>query len=226
MNYSAKFENLFSEWKQDACFTAQAGSEHFAKDGIVCPEQWAKEEVKLLFLLKDTHGVCKDDDLLQYLHNTKGGNRATWRNTLRWASLLLDGKPFSGEFNSDDALNLYKRISVMNLKKTPGGGHTDKKALKIFVRDNREYIRREIELISPTHIICCGTWWQTVCYVFPECKIIREIESGINGKREHCEINAKTHAVNFYHPAQTRYSSETLQNEMLLIRKRLIQQTL
>lgn len=223
MNYPTEFETLFAAWKQDACFTKQTGNEYFAKDGIVCPEQWAKEKVKLLFLLNETHG--SSNDLLQYLYNTKGGEGATWHNVVRWANLLLDGEPFSGDFYTDDALNVCRRIAVMNLKKTPGAGRIDKKTFVPFVQENREYIRREIELISPALIVCGGNWRFVKKYIFSDCNFRSEIQSGIKGYWQHCEVHPGMVAVNFYHPAQTRYSIERLKNEVLLIRAKLVAQT-
>jgi hypothetical protein len=103
------------------------------------------------------------DDLRDHAkHFAIGKDRSnpTWRNLAYWSYGLLKGFPPFNQVRDDQmhpaALN---EIAVMNLKKTPGGSSAVQQEINEFARDasNQDFARREIRIIEPAVIICCGS---------------------------------------------------------------------
>jgi len=80
-----------------------------------------------------------------------------WRTLARWRYALLNGfaefDRIKKNYTSSAAL---LSVAIMNLKKTPGGSKAQSKKIGEFAKRNRDYVIREIELISPQVIICGG----------------------------------------------------------------------
>lgn len=50
----------------------------------------------------------------------------------------------------------------MNINKRGGSSSTDFKELNKYAEKYKEFIKREIEIINPDYIICCGSYWQII----------------------------------------------------------------
>lgn len=67
------------------------------------------------------------------------------------------------DFDTVEDLDKYDRkkylapISVINLKKTPGKTTSNDSAIDKFAKDDREFIKNQVEIYRPDLIICGGT---------------------------------------------------------------------
>lgn len=128
-------------------------------DGIVDENQYLSSKYKILYVMKEVNGG-KDWDLREFLYY--GGRSQTWDNVARWTQGILNlDKEYSWEElskeNKERRETYLKKIGSINLKKT-GGGHTsvDKEISKAAC-ENKEIIKKQIEIYNPDIIICGGT---------------------------------------------------------------------
>lgn len=141
---------LFKEWdKKYDCFIS---------DGIVNFRQYAAAPLKITCILKEANSIDGFKWSLTDFIN-KGACGATWNVVSRWTAGILFGKSFDEVEDIDE--NKRKKylapISVINLKKTPGGAESDDEVIAKFARDDKENIKKELELYDPDIVICCGT---------------------------------------------------------------------
>lgn len=128
-------------------------------DGIVDENQYLSSKYKILYVMKEVNGG-KDWDLREFLYD--GGRSQTWDNVARWTQGILNlDKEYSWEElskeNKERRETYLKKIGSINLKKT-GGGHTSvEKEISKAAWENKEIIKKQIELYNPDIIICCGT---------------------------------------------------------------------
>lgn len=196
-------------------------------DGIVDEKAYSAQEYKLAFLLKETNGnkpdgaapdAYEDWDYVAWIRERQSTGSEplypTFRNIAMWSSEFFDifekGKTNKSDYLQNGVLQIndslresLKRIAVINLKKTFGGGTTSWKALDQYLTsDICDIVREEIHIAEPTVILCGGQ--QVFDFVFklyhtdagecptfitPKEKVIPYIPVG----------NMKY--VNFYHPA-------------------------
>lgn len=67
------------------------------------------------------------------------------------------------DFDTVEDLDKYDRkkylapISVINLKKTPGKTTSNDSEIDKFAKDDREFIKNQVEIYRPDLVICGGT---------------------------------------------------------------------
>jgi hypothetical protein len=152
---------MFNSWREEELHENNL----FIQDGIINSKKWDKAEVKILFLLKEAYHSKKDNglwDLRNHLQNKKAKSR-TFRPLGQWANGIQelykagDLPKFS---NKQSILNkALESSAVVNLKKSGGKKTSSKKDLLRYVdADWEKYTIKQIQEISPTIIICGGTW--------------------------------------------------------------------
>lgn len=96
-------------------------------------------------------------DLTDFLR--EGAVWTTWNNVARWSAGLLFNKTFDEvkDLNGDDRKHYLAPLSVLNLKKTPGGPTSDPAEIDAFAKEDSAFIRRQLAIYKPDMIICCGT---------------------------------------------------------------------
>ena len=152
--------DLFDEWSQEL------GNKPFIKDGAVNPKAHERCCVKLLFVLKEVNDPDGSGwDLRGFLK--KGGRAQTWNNVARWVEGIetvvkrgeirrWDDLPDTKALEQDRKKWLRK-VVVVNLKKTPGGGSADEDELEEAVNRDRNRIEQQLSLYAPDYVIMCGS---------------------------------------------------------------------
>ena len=123
-------------------------------DGIVNEEIYKKEEIKTLFLLKETNTLS--GSLIDFLSiGAPGGGAKTWQPLCKWGEALLDGT-MTRDYGNEEARRLIlNRIATMNLKKVPGGATSDS-AYITFASENIDLLLKQIsEIPCDVYILCC-----------------------------------------------------------------------
>lgn len=129
------------------------------EDGIVSEEEYLDSKYKILYIMKEVNGGA-GWNLKDFLY--KGGRSQTWDNVARWTEGLLNiNQEYNWSYleeNNENRRKYYlKKIGVINLKKTSGHHTADNKKISMAASENRNLIKKQVDLYNPDIIICCGT---------------------------------------------------------------------
>lgn len=147
-----KQNKLFSDWEKKY--------KYFSPDGIVDFYSYNNASLKITFILKETNEKEEDGgyDLTEFLRDGAVGG-CIWNNVSRFSAGII----FKKDFEIVEDLDKYDRekylapISVINLKKTPGKPNSIDSEIDKFAKEDREYIKKQVEIYKPDLIICGGT---------------------------------------------------------------------
>lgn len=193
-----RFESLFSEWSS----LNHHKGKGFVSDGIIDKNRWEKTERKILFILKEAYSDPTDPedfDLCELIRDKwQGPKHPIWWNLSYWAygihnsnHLQTIRKP---EKNNEKERALIKESllssAVLNIKKSSGNTQSNPDDLKHYVLNDGEFIKREIELINPS-IIICGYVWEYLDHLWPNANQVYDL----------VYRDGKTFIVDFWHPA-------------------------
>lgn len=123
-------------------------------DGIINEEIYGKEEIKVLFLLKETDEL--GGSLIDFLSiGAPGGGAKTWQPLCKWTEALLDGTEDCSYTNVEERKEILNRIATINLKKVPGGSTSDSSYIT-FASENIDLLLEQIsEIPCDIYILCC-----------------------------------------------------------------------
>lgn len=125
------------------------------RDGTCDLESYRSNPTRVLVILKEPNNAGRDD-LLAVLKN--GPVYPVWNNVARWAGGVLLGFPSYEDVCADDRKRASLRsIAAINLKKQSGGSSSDMTEIHAHAYRDRALILRQIDLLSPTIVIACGT---------------------------------------------------------------------
>ena len=119
-----------------------------------------KSYLNITFILKETNEKEEDGgyDLTEFLREGAVGG-CIWNNVSRFSAGII----FKEDFDKVEDLDKHDRkkylapISVINLKKAPGKATSNNSEVDKFAKEDREYIKNQVELYNPDLIICGGT---------------------------------------------------------------------
>ena len=161
--YAQDMESLFRAWKNKApAGEIDHGKNVFIRDGVVCPNRWFSQKVRPLFLLKEAYHGTGDWDLIKEHLLTKEniGKHITWKRISQWTrGLLHTSSTYLCPFADEAAMHRFgneqlRQIAVVNVKKSNGVNGSEQDMLLQYAAYDRVELRREIELIDPTVIVC------------------------------------------------------------------------
>lgn len=130
-------------------------------DGIVDEKEYLGLKYKILYVMKEVNSDQDDEwSLTEFLSN--GARSQTWDNVARWTEGILNlEKNLVWEYLSRDndlRRDIYlKKIASINLKKTAGKHTSVAKEIEIAAKNNKDIIKRQVDMYQPNIIICCGT---------------------------------------------------------------------
>lgn len=171
-------KELFELWKERKNEQLEIDhSKRFVEDGIVDEKMWENGS-KILYLLKEAYTTGDTDEGFSL---TEAHKRYDWRNyhtsiwfrVAEWTnginvinSMSID-EVVKGELNVVPTYKYYKdgelddnlncEISFVNIKKSNGKSTSDNEELKKYCDFDKEFIKKQIEIINPKIIICCAT---------------------------------------------------------------------
>ena len=220
-----QLENFFEEWikeqKKDNeydCEKTGIAIDSFTQDGVVDEDTWnaLKPKKKVLYLLREANGntskkdadgkgACVDDGefwFKQCVNDGNIGNKIFKRIAGMQRIIQNDDK-------SSDT-DLLKQVAYMNINKRGGGSKVDWKMLTSYANDYEEFIKKEICIIKPDIIVCCGTYWlfvDNICGFYKNNDRTKNWESGAKEdfvldetvRLENDECKCKI--INMYHPS-------------------------
>jgi len=206
-DYKKAVSELKAEW--DSSYNNPSD---FIFDGATDDDLWFKSKWRLMVLLKEAHGggrwdhnlgIKKDNGLFRV-----GGtaNQATHYRVLEWLYSFeseLDGKPYDVDYerNNDytNARQTMLHSAWVNIKKADGNPNSAPQDLFQVIRRDTSFLRRQIDLLSPKVVICCGTFGFVKDALFANTRRI----DGTNA----CYATNDVIVVDFRHPARASRES-------------------
>ena len=141
------WDGFFDKWER------KAGISVFAKDGIVCPEEYEG----ILFVLKDVNNAKPEDEIdLRITLQTRTDEGKTWFDVAAWAAALIDGEILE-DITHELQHRYIRRTAVMNIKKEAGGPRVTDSEIKKYARLHTPEILEEIIACKPRLIVACSS---------------------------------------------------------------------
>ena len=150
----AEMESLFQEWE---AAHKRKGYKRFIRDGIVSPEVWYGQPTpKICYLLKearrDVEGYNLVEDLQASVPWQMRKKVAVWTEAIFQA--FGNGKEYDQERIQANIQQNINRIAVINVKKSNGQSKSDYQELEKYAKEDRAFLRRELDIINPDIIVC------------------------------------------------------------------------
>ncbi|MGM9641735.1 MAG: hypothetical protein ACI3XI_00865 [Eubacteriales bacterium] len=146
-----KERELFSKWKSEQQYPS------FISDGVFDEECYNRQDIKILFVLKEANWENGTVDLCKYLLSEESsGYWKTWNNIARWTKAILDGGDYPEYISCADKTFWLKKIAFLNLKKKGGTSKAKDKEIQEYATRDKKFLLQQIELYYPDIIICCG----------------------------------------------------------------------
>ena len=130
-------------------------------DGVVNEKEYLDSKYRILYVMKEVNSYQNGGwSLTEFISN--GAIPQTWDNVARWTEGILNlEKDLDWEYlNGDNDLrrNIYlKKIASINLKKTPGRHTSIYNEIKMATKNNKEILKKQVDIYQPNIIVCCGT---------------------------------------------------------------------
>jgi hypothetical protein len=217
-------DSLFKEW---------AKKRHpFATDGCADPKKYSKSDHKIVFVLKERNWGHSIDDQIElqvggtvHIVEERDVFNSWWTLIAQWADVLLPDENGDGSWHKiqssfvpSSKMAVEERTKWINernkkalgkcaciqLKKAPGCGELNKQGLATVVKEDKDFILRQLAIYSPHFVISCGSndnWTIFTNMLFEHAKI-NQTSNGINyfitklGDNNH-----ETAVINFGHPS-------------------------
>ncbi len=202
----------------------------FTEDGEIFKDFYDNSKVKVLYVLKEGNVCYEKDEVLCNCHNLKlahseikwikgyiiGSKKHRLLRTIAFYQMILQGEINSEKMINDDWLNIdnkteketLKKIAVIELNKRGGQAKAIETIISEYVNKYKAFIKKEIELIKPKYIVCCGD------FVFKEIKNIYNIKDD-----NICFFKSNDNQkifLNAYHPSYRRYNYEKTLKKLLV----------
>lgn len=187
-NRSAELEKLFEEWQErhesENCSSENISKSNFIPDGIIDEASYMQSPKKILFIA--TEAACLKEE------NTIEKNFETAQNDGFWCRRVVLGEEGGTRFSSGLALlanailnenfetpekdiSALRYVAFMNINKR--GGFTECETdLDAYVEKYEDLIDREIKIISPDIIVCCGMGVRDCLSGVDSCKSLPVLE--------------------------------------------------
>ncbi len=151
MPIKEKEKELFIQWKK------KRGYDSFLEDGLFDEEEWNKQNIKILYVLKEANWENGNGDLCEYLLSEVSSTYwRTWNNIVRWTHAIRFGEDYIRKITKRDKTSCLKTIAFLNIKKVGGDAQADDEEIRTYGKLDAEFIYRQIQLYRPNIIVCCG----------------------------------------------------------------------
>ncbi len=178
--YQSDMEQLFREWKkkESGKLTIEVkegrkirkkdiiinhSDNIFITDGVVCPQQWYSQKVRPLFLLKEAYtrnGIDDWDLFRDHLMLSDKKMSLLWKRVCQWTIGILNTTKDSIYAYTDQlhdecyGNDILQKIAVVNVKKSGGRSSSSMSEINQYADFDKNELRRELECVDPTVIIC------------------------------------------------------------------------
>lgn len=188
-NRSAELEKLFDEWRKRHISEDYSNNEisknNFIPDGIIDEASYMQSPTKILFIAKEAACLKKT--------KTAEKNFETAQKDGFWCRRVVLGEEGGTRFSSGLALlanailnenfetpekdiSALRYVAFMNINKRGGFTECKTKLLRDYAQNYKDLIDREIKIISPDIIVCCGMGVRDCLSGVDSCKSLPVLE--------------------------------------------------
>lgn len=151
-------DKIFDEWINSYPESVRG---EFHKDGIIDPDVFSKEKIKILYVVKEPNSKNGNYDKYQGVDLRKIWGEICLKkpfdyNIARWTKIICDGVDAGHSLSWDEVAKTVRRVAIINLKKISGGGSEDREEVCLYSFNDRKFLREQIMHISPSVIFACG----------------------------------------------------------------------
>ena len=170
-NRSAELEKLFDEWRKrhisEDYSNDKISKNNFIPDGIIDEASYMQSPKKILFIAKEA--ACLDKKKKTAEENFEAAqNDGFWCRRVvlegeggtRFSSglALLANAILNENFETPEKdISALRYVAFMNINKRGGFTECKTKLLRDYAKKYKDLIDREIKIISPDIIVCCGS---------------------------------------------------------------------
>ena len=150
-----QLDSLMVEWKNNH---KERGWKCFISDGVVDYTAYECASPRICFFLKEAYSRDSNADwsLTEWLAD--GAMTRMWGTVAEWvygiANTTPDYIPHKPQLNHAEKTEQLKTVAVVNVKKSNGDVQSDYKDLLHYATTDQAFLKRELEIISPTVIVC------------------------------------------------------------------------
>lgn len=154
-----KHKELLEKWKE-----SRPNYNYFTNDGILKYENFANQNPKILFLLKESNSDFINISPINENslgHGPKGNSNTFWRY-MRGYEHVINCAWNKKDLNLNETLKIKESPNIntayVNIKKQCDNksNSSDQEIIK-FAKTDKEFLLKQIEIISPDIIFCGGT---------------------------------------------------------------------
>ena len=189
-NRSAELEKLFDEWRKrhisEDYSNDKISKNNFIPDGIIDEASYMQSPKKILFIAKEA--ACLDKK-----KKTAEENFEAAQNDGFWCRRVVLGEEGGTSFSSGLALlanailnenfetpekdiSALRYVAFMNINKRGGFTECETELLRDYAQNYKDLIDREIKIISPDIIVCCGMGVRDCLSEVDACKSLPVLE--------------------------------------------------
>ena len=160
--YKSEIDSLMSSWRK-----LYDSNSHFVTDGVVNPENWFKQDIRPMFLLKEAYSDPGDDPIwnlsTDYLRKCSH-NQSLWRTVSQFTEGLFKTNkdkifPYNEiDFSDEHQVEMFNKIAVVNIKKANGERASNLSEINTIATNQAELLYKEIKMCDPTIIVCGYTF--------------------------------------------------------------------
>ena len=190
-NRSAELEKLFDEWRKrhisEDYSNDKISKNNFIPDGIIDEASYMQSPKKILFIAKEAACLDKTEK------TTAEENFEAAQKDGFWCRRVVLGEEGGTSFSSGLALlanailnenfetpekdiSALRYVAFMNINKRGGFTECKTKLLRDYAQNYKDLIDREIRIISPDIIVCCGMGVRDCLSGVDSCKSLPVLE--------------------------------------------------
>lgn len=207
MTKTEKLNNLFDDWMKNSDY--ETYHRHgFMKDGIIDEAEFEKQEKKVLFISNEANVENYDnspktitDRRCQFNEYFNSGID-NWSGKMRERICCLYQVVNQDFQNKKTPYKVANKFAFMNLNKSGGGNICDIENIEDYCKKYKDYIKKEIEIISPDIIIWLG------CNTYVNIPIKFDAKDSKDHKYKIIDIDRKqVPIIRMWHTSYTRIRS-------------------
>ena len=211
-NIQPELDSLFDEWK----------TRLIVKDGILDENKYWESMPRIVFLLKEAYEDAFLDNIIAPLPENRskgyapcGNSYSFWRHVRGWQHVLetrvkqargiIDSNSADKELEPAHVAGIKETpvtgVGYVNVKKAVGKNTSDWKDLYNHARNDADLLKKQIELLDPHIIFCCGNHddknsvFKCLKIIFAGSKITASWDNGIH------IMDNRFLVVDWWHPA-------------------------
>ena len=190
-NRSAELDELFEEWRDrheaENYDGENISKSNFIPDGIIDEASYMQSPKKILFIAKEAACLKKENTIEKNFENAQNdgfwcrraafGDAKAKKGRFSLGLALLANAILNENFETPEKdISALRYVAFMNINKR--GGFTECKTdlLRDYAQNYKDLIDREIKIISPDIIVCCGSGVRDCLSNVDSCKSVPVLE--------------------------------------------------